>query len=370
MPSAFRRAHSIALSSSRRACSTAPSRAWHRLALGAILLGVFGLGSTARAQPLVVTIENLLEEGGFSLTPFWVALQSGDFDVWRGGEPADAFPGLEALAEEGNTQPISDAFSASQAGENGGVQTTVAAAATPPPVFSPGESVAHLIEAGDPAVNRYFSYASMVVPSNDLFVASSVGTTHEVFDADGVFQGPVTIEIFGRDVVDCGTEVNDITGGAAFTSEAGEPADEMNPLARLYMADPDAEYLQSIVGVETATGAAISSAFGSDDLLARITVDVSQPFRRGDVNADARVDISDGISILVWLFYGGQAPGCLEAADADADGAHGLSDATFLLGYLFSGTSAPPSPGPQTCGQPDELAFGCARQTGCDEPSP
>jgi len=40
-------------------------------------------------------------------------------------------------------------------------------------------------------------------------------------------------------------------------------------------------------------------------------------FVRGDANADGEVNLSDSVATLQYLFLGGGAPSCLEAADAD-----------------------------------------------------
>lgn len=69
-------------------------------------------------------------------------------------------------------------------------------------------------------------------------------------------------------------------------------------------------------------------------------------FTRGDVNADARVDLADAIAILDFLFGGGRVLRCAKAADANDDGAVQITDAVFLLGHLFSGTATPPEPYP------------------------
>jgi hypothetical protein len=75
----------------------------------------------------------------------------------------------------------------------------------------------------------------------------------------------------------------------------------------------------------------------------------SAPFRRGDSNADGRLDISDGVFILLWRFSGGTEPPCLDAADSNGDGRNDLSDAVFVLNFLFTGGEAPPQPGPREC---------------------
>ncbi len=60
-------------------------------------------------------------------------------------------------------------------------------------------------------------------------------------------------------------------------------------------------------------------------------------FRRGDANADGAVDISDVAKTLNYLFSGGSAPSCLDAADFNDDGDVDISDGLFTLTRLFGG---------------------------------
>ncbi|MEM7233678.1 MAG: spondin domain-containing protein, partial [Planctomycetota bacterium] len=298
-----------------------------------------------REPTVTVAIENTLAEDGFFFTPMWVAAHDGRFDVWSGGRFAEEFPGLEELAEEGDTGPISAAFSASASGLAGGRQATITAMDMAPPVFSPQEQAMFQLPVGDPRLNRYFSYATMIIPSNDLFAAVSVPTTHELFDENGEFTGPFTIEIFGRDIVDAGTEVNNINGGAAFSANGGEGAEERNPLADIFVLDPDANYLDSIVGTEAVTGAVIRNRFGPDDVVARIRVTLDEPvaFRRGDANLDTLTDISDVVTVLSATFLGGDL-NCEKAADVNDSGVIDISDPIWLLNFLFLDGPRPPSP--------------------------
>ncbi|MEM7263509.1 MAG: hypothetical protein AAF488_16090 [Planctomycetota bacterium] len=85
---------------------------------------------------------------------------------------------------------------------------------------------------------------------------------------------------------------------------------------------------------------------------------VPHRFRRGDVNTDARVDISDPIRTFMFLFLGADPPNCLDAADANDDGAVDLSDGILVLLDFFRSDTAIPSPGPANCGPdgtPDRL---------------
>ncbi|MGH7753203.1 MAG: hypothetical protein ACREN5_10325, partial [Gemmatimonadales bacterium] len=58
-------------------------------------------------------------------------------------------------------------------------------------------------------------------------------------------------------------------------------------------------------------------------------------FKRGDLNEDARLDISDPVGLLGCLFLGTRCSRCADAADVNDDGSIDLSDAVFELGCLF-----------------------------------
>lgn len=239
------------------------------------LVGVLAVtGMAASADTISVQIENTNASDGFFFTPFWVAAHNGGFDSYDGGALASGFPGITDLAETGNTAPISAAFSASAAGVAGGAQATITSVAFDgdAPVFSPGESTTFDLDVGDASTNRYFSYASMVIPSNDLFVANGNPFSHAIFDVDGNFNGPLVISIYGRDVNDNGSEFNDASAGAAFSANGGDSIGESVFIRNFFEGDDDATYLSSFIGSDTANGATIGSAFGEDDLIARITI--------------------------------------------------------------------------------------------------
>ena len=78
---------------------------------------------------------------------------------------------------------------------------------------------------------------------------------------------------------------------------------------------------------------------------------------RGDSNHDGRVDVSDGIFALDFLFLGGRKPQCADAADANDDGKLDLSDAVAILSTLFLGVPKilPPFPSAGVDPTPDDL---------------
>ena len=105
----------------------------------------------------------------------------------------------------------------------------------------------------------------MLIPSNDAFVGNEDPDAYRVFNPDGSFAGPLTIEIFGRDIWDAGTELNN-GDGAAFSLNGGAAVAE-NGVVDLHPG------LENFEGTATPAGQiAEGTAPGPDDLVARITI--------------------------------------------------------------------------------------------------
>jgi hypothetical protein len=179
---------------------------WLRTAFAGLLLtsGVF-------AAQIQVTITNLAPQGGTFLTPVWVGFHDGSFDIYDSGSPASA--ALERVAEDGDTGPITTAFTASGAGA---AQGTLGGGP-----IAPGQTVSFLFNLDGLAANsRFFSYVSMVIPSNDAFIANGNPQAFPIFDAGGNFLG-ANFTVLGSMVLDAGTEDNDeLAANTAFFGQA------------------------------------------------------------------------------------------------------------------------------------------------------
>src|SRR5690606_33353905 len=90
-------------------------------------------------------------------------------------------------------------------------------------------------------------------------------------------------------------------------------------------------------------------------------------FLRGDVNADSRIDISDPIATLGYLFLGTSALACDDAADFDDSGGLDITDAILELQHLFVGGAPLPFPQDELCGiDPTADELGCASPGACE----
>ena len=168
---------------------------------------------------VTVTVENLSPENGTALTPLWVGLHDGEFDTYDRGRPVTN--GLESLAEDGATEGIASEFLAS---ENGFVEGTITGddGATPE-IIDVGETTSFTFTVDRSlASSRYLNYASMVLPSNDAFVANGDPLEHQIFDAEGNFTG-ADFTISGSEVLDAGTEVNDEAADTTAFFNQSEP---------------------------------------------------------------------------------------------------------------------------------------------------
>ncbi len=189
-----------------------PKTSMHYRILPSALLALTPILASA-AVDVRVTIENLSPANGTYLTPLWVGFHDGTFDLYDMGAPVS--PNLERLAEDGNTAPISTAFGASGVGAMDG---TIMSASGP---FAPGASASmdFTLDASSPNT-RYFSYAAMVIPSNDAFIANGDPMAISLFDSADHFVGADFL-VLGDRVLDAGTEVNDeLPANTAFFGQA------------------------------------------------------------------------------------------------------------------------------------------------------
>ncbi|AOY79521.1 spondin domain-containing protein [Moorena producens JHB] len=169
-----------------------------KIATMVTVTSTLAMASSATAATLKVTIESLAPENGTLFTPVWVGFHNGSFDIYDRDQAAS--PGLERIAEDGNAAVLSQEFFASGAGSVDGV------------IPGPNGPVA----SGDitkatftvDSTSRYFSYAAMILPSNDAFIANGNPLAFEIFDEEGNFTG-ADFTILGSQVLDAGTEVND-----------------------------------------------------------------------------------------------------------------------------------------------------------------
>lgn len=194
-----------------------------RMILGPAIVLAASAGIAA-AQPvqLQVTVENLSSGNAVALSPFTVGFHDGTFDAFDAGSSAGA--GIQNVAEFGDGSQYLADFAAQQPN---GVSGTIIATTNSfgPGIYLPG-GAGSMVFTIDPSVNRFFSFGSMVVPSNDRFLGNDGGMDVELFDAGGNFVGQ-TLTLTGGDIWDAGTEVDGLFGAAFIVGQnAGDHVDQ------------------------------------------------------------------------------------------------------------------------------------------------
>lgn len=197
-------------------------------------------------QQVQVTVENLQPGDGFYFTPVWFGFHDGGFDLFNEGSAASA--SLEALAEGGDVAGLNTDFGA--AGYTNTTTLTSPGGFAGAPVFDPGESQSTTISLA--ATDRFASFATMIIPSNDSFFGNDSSTSFELLDAGGIYNGDFSVTLTLADLWDAGTEVND-GQGAAFSANGGTSTDQGGVVTR----GPD---LSNFNGTDTAAGTTINFA--------------------------------------------------------------------------------------------------------------
>lgn len=216
--------------------------------------GLLLFSAQASATYVKVQVDNLFDDGGLALTPVWLGFHDGSFDAFNAGEASSS--ALQALAENGDTSAISADFMAETMN---GVDLTLVAPGGAAPVFEPGES-----HSSDPikinaADNGFFSFLSMLIPTNDAFIGNDSGSAYALFNSDGDFVG-LDILILGAQVWDSGTEQNIGYGSPFLVGADGMPRQDEGGVVALHTGLDVGPGGFAIIGGTTPTGYTIEEA--------------------------------------------------------------------------------------------------------------
>lgn len=236
--------------------------------------------SVGDGEAVVVTVTNAQTAGGTFFTPVWFGFHDGAaFDLFTAGEAAS--PGLERLAEDGSVEGIAAEFNA-QVNGNGIDATLIGGAGAAGPI-DPGESASFTLNVDPNQVGSgFFTWATMVIPSNDAFLSVPDNALADpIFDENGNFI-PLTIQRFGTDVLDAGTEVNNELDAAFLNQTARDTGTAENGVVASHpgfngsVGNPNATPV-NILGGTTAAGTVVDPTIGDftanpDQLLFQIDI--------------------------------------------------------------------------------------------------
>ncbi|MDJ0661527.1 MAG: spondin domain-containing protein [Crocosphaera sp.] len=281
--------------------------------------------SAAQALTLRVQVDNIGPDGGVAVTPVWVGFHDGSFDSYNGTLPAE--PGLERIAEDGDTSLISQDFlnNLTYIDTSSGTPVSATVLSTQVGTRVDGAIGGGPIEAGNSAMsifevtpddsNRYFSYASMILPSNDYYVANGNPLAHSLTSLFTGAETEISFEIGLAGLVnDAGTEINDFAtsaGNGLFGLPGGQPtagvgADEGG--VNLNVSDPYGNFLNTPANFETEFA---SLNFNDQTLypdgIARVTISVvEEPPVGQDPESVPESSTTVGLMAIAGLvFFGG-----------------------------------------------------------------
>lgn len=207
---------------------------------------------------LRVTVENLAPANSIAFAPLRIGFNNGTFDSFNEGQTATA--PIISVAEGGSG---SDWFPAFAAADPTAVLRTVVP--TPAGPLVPGATATGFFTV-DPSVNQFFTFGSMVVPSNDYFIGNDSPTQYRLFDDSGNLLIS-TIEQFGRDIWDAGSEADDPLNAAFLEIGTNALRTPQNGVVAF-----DFEGLSIFNGLTTGAGYQFNSQLTADLPIYRISI--------------------------------------------------------------------------------------------------
>lgn len=130
--------------------------------------------ATAAIVDVQVRVQNLAPANSISFAPLRFGFNNGSFDAFDIGQTATA--GIISVAEGGSGSDWFPAFTA--ADPTAVLGSTMGA-------LLPGASAATRTFRIDTAINPFFTFASMVIPSNDFFIGNDDPMEYRLFDQAG-----------------------------------------------------------------------------------------------------------------------------------------------------------------------------------------
>jgi hypothetical protein len=175
----------------------------HCLTRQACAAGAVALCAAAHAAPLQVTVSvtNLAPTNSISFAPLRLGFNKGTYDAFNLGQVAG--PAIISVAEGGSGAAWLPAFAAAD---------PTATIGSVNGLLTPGSTNTATFIV-DPAVNRFFTFGAMAVPSNDLFIGNDLPTEYMLFNNAGALQ-ITSILVKANEIWDAGSEVFDPAAAA------------------------------------------------------------------------------------------------------------------------------------------------------------
>jgi hypothetical protein len=212
-----------------------------------MLAAALGGSNSSDAVQVRVTVENLAPTNSISLAPFRFGFGNGTFDAFNAGSagfllgnPDIATAPIVTVAEGGSGSTWFPAFQAAEPGANTGSVTG------PGGPFLPGQVGSTIIEVN--SANRFFTFGTMVVPSNDHFLGNDDPMEYEVLDSNGNLILSSIVQA-ADEVWDAGSETENPANAAFLVGGVNAQRENENDVVRFNFSD-----LSAFNGLTTAPG--------------------------------------------------------------------------------------------------------------------
>ncbi len=230
---------------------SAPSR----LAVGLATLALCATASAANVE-VKVTVQNLAPANSISFAPLRLGFNNGSFDAFNIGQVAAA--PIISVAEGGSGSAWLPAFMAADP------TATVGSVAG---LLTPGSSLSATFMVNT-VLNQFFTFGSMVVPSNDFFIGNDLPTEYHLFDNAGQLL-ITSIGVKANEIWDAGSELFDPANAAFVVGGVNSQRTPQNSVVAFNFAE-----LAGFNGLTTGAGYVFNSALAGDSDIYRISFQV------------------------------------------------------------------------------------------------
>jgi hypothetical protein len=206
----------------------------------------------AQQRFVTVTITNLAPTNSVSFAPLHLGFHRGVFDAFNIGQTPGA--GIVSVAEGGAGGQWQTDFAAADPTANRG---TIGMALTP----GQTRSQSFVVDAG---LNKFFTFASMVIPSNDFFIGNDDPMRYRLFDdAGNLLINSITQT--SSQIWDAGSEIFSVAGAAFLVNGVNAVRTPQNGVVSFNFAE-----LMGFNGEVTAAGYTFNSQLTANQAIYRI----------------------------------------------------------------------------------------------------
>lgn len=230
-------------------------------ALAAFAGALAAFEASAATLTINVTVENLSPDNGVTYAPLRIGFHGGSYDAFDIGEQAGE--AIISVAEGGSGNAWFPAFQAADP-----TATLGSVVSDPAGPLLPGATATGSFTV-DTALNPFFTFAAMVVPSNDFFIGNDDPMQYRLFDDEGNLL--ISEIVVGADEIwDAGSEVFDPLAAAFLAIGDNDARTAQNSVVAFNFAE-----LAAFNGLETAAGYILDSQLTAGSDVYRISFEVS-----------------------------------------------------------------------------------------------